>query len=253
MSFITTQATSYQNQSKTQQNVGLRMIDMLNVEKGAIVLDLGCGTGYLAKVLSERVGPEGKVVAVDPDGERLKIARETYPASNIEYIQADDKTFPPGQYDLVFSNIMIHWISDKKALMKRVYENIHPQGCFAFTTSDGVYPIPEIGEKIFDVLICPNYLQQILHTRTSFQTASEYKSLAFDTGFKQVSMTILPDYPKWNNLDDYIDSMYGWFQGEFDPTQFDQDKLQQLKREYGSGPVIQSEPIRTLHAILYKQ
>ena len=38
--------------------------------------------GYLTKVLSERVGPEGKVVAVDPDGERLKIARDMYSASN---------------------------------------------------------------------------------------------------------------------------------------------------------------------------
>ena len=56
------------------------------------------------------------VVAVDPDGERLKIAREKYSASNIEYTQADDKTFPPGQCDLIFSNIVIHWISDKKAL-----------------------------------------------------------------------------------------------------------------------------------------
>ena len=39
------------------------MIDMLNVEKGATVLDLGCGTGYLTKVLSERVGAEGKVAS----------------------------------------------------------------------------------------------------------------------------------------------------------------------------------------------
>ena len=63
------------------------------MQSGSSVLDLGCGTGYLTKVLSERIGPEGKVVAVDPDGERLKIARENYSSSNIEYIQADDKTF----------------------------------------------------------------------------------------------------------------------------------------------------------------
>ena len=55
-----------------------RMIDMLTLEKGITVLDLGCGTGYLTKVLLDKVGPEGKVVAVDPDGERLKIAREKY-------------------------------------------------------------------------------------------------------------------------------------------------------------------------------
>ena len=39
-----------------------------------------------------------QVVAVDPDGESLKIARENHSASNIEYIQADDQTFPPGPY-----------------------------------------------------------------------------------------------------------------------------------------------------------
>ena len=117
MSSVTTQATSYQNGSKSQQSVGLRMIEMLNVEKGATVLDLGCGTGYLTKVLSERVGAEGKVVAVDPDGERLKIAREKHSARNIEYIQADDKTFPSGQYDVIFSNIVIHWIRQKGSLL----------------------------------------------------------------------------------------------------------------------------------------
>ena len=73
MSSVSMQAASYQNGSTTQQGIGSRMIDILNVEKGATVLDLGCGTGYLTKVLSERVGPEGKVVVVDPDGERLQM------------------------------------------------------------------------------------------------------------------------------------------------------------------------------------
>ena len=45
---------------------GTSVIDTLTIEMGSTVLDLGCGTGYLTKVLSERVGPEGKVVAVDP-------------------------------------------------------------------------------------------------------------------------------------------------------------------------------------------
>ena len=56
--------------------------------------------GWKVSVLSERVGQEGKVVAVDLDGERLKIARERYSASNIEYIEADDKTFPPNIFTL---------------------------------------------------------------------------------------------------------------------------------------------------------
>ena len=34
---------------------------------GDIILDLGCGTGDLSAYLAELVGPNGKVVAVDPD------------------------------------------------------------------------------------------------------------------------------------------------------------------------------------------
>ena len=253
MSSITTQAASYQNGSKTQQGIGIRMIDMLNVEKGATVLDLGCGTGYLTKVLSERVGPEGKVVAVDPDGERLKIARENYSAQNIEYIQADDKTFPPGQYDLIVSNLVIHWISDKKAVLKHVYQNLRPGGCFAFTTTNGIYPIPVIGKTLFNKLVGPNFIDWMMKDKMMFLKESEYNSLASEVKFSQMSTTILPDYPKWRNLDDYIISMHGWFHGEFDPTEFDQEALQEIKKEYGNGPVTQSESIDILYAIFTKQ
>ena len=56
-------------------------------------------------------------------------------------------------------------------------------------------------------------------------------------------MTLVPTYPK---LDEYIDSMHGWFQGEFDPAEFDQEAFQEVKREYGPGPVTQSEPLYKL-------
>ena len=249
---LSCQAFSYEHGSSIQKKVGTELIAQLDIEKGATILDLGCGTGYLTKVLSERVGPEGKVVAVDPDGERLKIARENHSASNITYIQADDQTFPPGQYDLIFCNIVIHWIKDKESLLKRVYETLHSQGSFVFTTSDGIYPVPEIGVKVFDLLIRPGFLQQTLQMKMSFLTESQYRSLAFKTGFKNISMTTMPEYLTWRHLDDYIDSMHGWFQGEFDPSQFDQEALQEIKREYGVGPVIQSKPIKTIYAILKK-
>ena len=223
------EAASYEKNSKTQTGVRIELINQINIQIGATVLDLGCGTGYLTKVLSEQVGPQGKVVAVDPDGERLKIAREKYPACNIEYIQADDKTFPLGQYDLIFCNIVIHWISDKKAALNRVFENLRPGGCFAFTTGDGVFPVPEIGKKVFYKLVGPNFLDQIFKGKLMHLKASEYESLATDVGFIRTSMKIQPLYPKWNNLDQYIDAMYGWFQGEFDPAEFDQETLQEIE------------------------
>ena len=78
MALSAEEAASYENTSRPQEEMGMKLINMTSLKKGNTVLDLGCGTGYLTKVLSDKVGPEGKVVAVDPDGERLKIAREKY-------------------------------------------------------------------------------------------------------------------------------------------------------------------------------
>ena len=246
------QAVSYEQKSGGQRNAGLDLIDMLNVEKGATVLDLGCGTGYLTKVLSERVGPEGKVVAVDPDGERLKIARENYSAPNIEYIQADDKTFPPGQYDIVFSNAVIHWISDKEGLLKHVYNNLCIGGHFAFTTPNGFFPNPAVGIKLFDELVRPNFLHQMFHEKMILLNSTEYRNIAINTGFKEISTNVKDIDLQWTSLESYVEAMYGWFQGEFDPKLFDKAKLDKIRQQHGGGPVVAPEPHKRLYVILTK-
>lgn len=48
----------------TQREDGLELIELLSVGDGNKVLDLGCGRGHLTKVLSDRVGPEGKVIGM---------------------------------------------------------------------------------------------------------------------------------------------------------------------------------------------
>ena len=70
------QASLYHNNSSKQAEAGHKLLSKVKVPSGSSVLDLGCGTGYLATVLSEMVGPEGRVVAVDPDAERIGIAKE---------------------------------------------------------------------------------------------------------------------------------------------------------------------------------
>ena len=246
------EAVSYERKSEGQRRVGMELIDQINIERGATILDLGCGTGYLTKVLSERVGPDGKVVAVDPDRERLKIAREKYSAQNIEYIQADDKTFPSDHYDIVFCNTVIHWIHDKEALYKRVCKNLKPGGQFAFSTPDGSLPVPAIGKKLFDKLLGPNFLVWMLQEKEVYLSANDYETLACRTGLEISILRTRNINMGWKNLDDYIDAMHGWFQGEFDPSQVDKDVLEELKTEYGDGPVVQEQPIIQLYIVLIK-
>ena len=244
---FTTQAANYEHGSDIQKTVELKMIEMLALEKGSTVLDLGCGIGYLTKVLSEKVGPEGKVVAVDPDGERLKIAREKHSASNIDYIQADHQAFPEGQYDIIFSNIVINWISDKKALLKWVYESLSVGGRFAFTAH---MQFLKLEGSFFDNLVGPSFLQETFYEKMIFLNEDQYMALATDIGFTVMSMSKLPTYPMWKNVDDYLESMHGWRHGGFNLSHFDRDALDDLIRKDGNGPIMQLEPIWTIHAIL---
>ena len=55
------QAESYNSSSAGQREEGLVLAQLLSLQRGDKVLDLGCGTGYLTKMLADKVSPDGKV------------------------------------------------------------------------------------------------------------------------------------------------------------------------------------------------
>ena len=232
-----------------ERQSGIEVIVKLGIQTGTTVLDLGCGTDYLTKVLSEQVGPEGKVVAVDPDGEKLKIAREKYSADNIKFIQADNKTFPSGEYDIIFSNYVLHWIHNKEAFLNRVHSNLRPGGLFSFTTYDGVPEYPPVVAKLFN-LMGPNYYQNVFFKKLMYLSASEYWKLV--SAFTVVSFDTECRMTEWKNLDDFICCTHQVLQEMFDPTNIDDNELNKLKEEHGYNTTIRRRSV-LIKAILVKE
>jgi protein-L-isoaspartate(D-aspartate) O-methyltransferase len=76
--------------------------DQLDLRRGQRVLQVGPGTGYYAAVLAEIVGPEGRVIAVEHDGELAARARTGLaPWANVEAVYGDGCTHDPGEVDVV--------------------------------------------------------------------------------------------------------------------------------------------------------
>ena len=93
---------------------------------GDIILDLGCGTGNLSAYLAELVGPNGKVVAVDPDKERVLLAQQSYGnVRNLSFVEGSASNFPGiNSYDIIFSSYVILWIPDKQQLFNNLFESL---------------------------------------------------------------------------------------------------------------------------------
>jgi len=92
----------------------------LEIEPGAAVLDVGCGTGVLFPMLLEKVGQEGRIVALDISGEMLKQAQaKGYP---VECVQGDAQSLPlsDATFDWVICNAVFPHFPDKLRALREI-------------------------------------------------------------------------------------------------------------------------------------
>ena len=226
----TMEAEIYHQTAMKQYEDGITLIDLLSPTKKSKVLDLGCGTGYLSKVLGERVGPGGEVVGVDPDKARIKVAKEKYASSNVVFSVGSTDGFPEAQYDFVFSNYVLHWVNDKESAFKKVYDNLKPGGRFGFLAS--LY-FPPLLSHLCDLAGAENFNEE----KFFFSTVEGYEELSLKCGFSiesKAESEIVYDFP---NFDSLLDWWHGTTHGVFKPALIDSDTMQRFKMLYGDNPI----------------
>lgn len=108
-------------------------LDAIGIEKGSAVADIGCGAGYMTWRLAERVGPAGKVYAVDIQSKMLDLLRrnmaDRHLANVIPVLGAvDDPKLPPNALDLVLMVDVYHEFSEPQQMLRHIRESLRPNG-----------------------------------------------------------------------------------------------------------------------------
>lgn len=89
-----------------------RILDLSGLRSGESVLDVGCGTGTLAVLAKETVGPSGTVCGVDASAEMLVRARSKAARAGVdvrfENAAAQALPFTASSFDLALSTMMLH-------------------------------------------------------------------------------------------------------------------------------------------------
>jgi arsenite methyltransferase len=128
-------AEIYDRVSDFQFEAGKHMVERLGLEEGARVLDVGCGTGRLARWMAERLGPEASVVGIDPLESRIRVARSHAGAVRFEVGRAEDLgAFEDASFDVVCLSSVLHWVADKASALAEIRRVLRPGGRVAVTT-----------------------------------------------------------------------------------------------------------------------
>jgi len=117
-----------------------RLFKKAGIAPGMKVLDVGSGMGDVAFLVSELVGPNGKVIGVDMDATALEKARtraEQINIRNVEFIHGDIHTSAlPGPFDAAVGRLVLLYCADPVAALARIAAQVRSRGIVAFQEMD---------------------------------------------------------------------------------------------------------------------
>jgi trans-aconitate 2-methyltransferase len=105
------------------------LLDLVEPCPGGSVIDLGCGTGELTKVLHQRTSAR-QTTGLDSSETMLARTAE-FASAGLRFQPGDIASFA-GNYDLVFSNAALQWLDDHEALIPAIATHVQPGGQLAF-------------------------------------------------------------------------------------------------------------------------
>jgi trans-aconitate methyltransferase len=117
-------AADYDAHARFVSDLAGPVLDWLNAQPGERILDLGCGDGAVTAAL-QALGAE--VVGADTSEAMLAAAR----ARGLDVRRMDGQALAFGpQFDAVFSNAALHWMTKPEAVIAGVYRALKPGGRF---------------------------------------------------------------------------------------------------------------------------
>ncbi len=107
--------------------------------EGKKVLDLGCGYGWHSDYFIRHGA--SKVVAFDSSIKMVERAKELFGDKNIDFSLSsiEDYEFPEMEYDLVFSNLVLHYVEELEPVFRKIHDALVPGGVFLFNIEHPVF------------------------------------------------------------------------------------------------------------------
>lgn len=117
-------------------------LDVMDLPRTAAVVDLGCGTGVVARALAARAGFAGAVTGIDQSPEFLdagrRLAAREGVGERIEFVLGDahQLDFPAASFDAAIAHTLVSHVHDPLTVLSEAARVVRPGGAVAIFDGD---------------------------------------------------------------------------------------------------------------------
>lgn len=129
-------------EAKTDSGSVRRRLELVGLRPGMHALDAGAGTGAVARVMAEMVGPGGEVVALDFSRDRTRHGSRLARGSGVDNLSfVVDDLYSPGlrekSFDFVWCEFIFEYLADPDAVLAQLAALVRPGGKLVVGDLDG--------------------------------------------------------------------------------------------------------------------
>lgn len=153
--------------------VGEQAIALMQIHADAKVLDVGCGSGWAARLLAEQAS-NGRVVGIDVSDEMIRVAREQsqdYASIEFRVASAEALPFDDATFTHAFSMESLYYYADIEKAAREIKRVVQPGGMFV--TVVDLYRENKPSHQWIEALRVPVHLLSV----------ADYRSLLEQSGF----------------------------------------------------------------------
>ena len=186
-----------------------RLIDATDFESDDRVLDVGCGTGIVARRLTDRAGGAGTVVGLDINEKMLELAETTAAKSQLEiewwHGDATDLPFSDGTFDVVLCQQALQFVTDPSAAFQEMHRVLNPGGRVAASVwrplkyNPGYVELAEALERHVG-----DDAEAMMRSPFPEWTGEDLGTLGRDAGFSESLLTIEIGSMRYPSVEEFV-------------------------------------------------
>ncbi len=202
----------YEAMFRLDDRRGDALLAPVGVAPGEVIVDFGCGPGYVAAQLARLTGPDGHVHAVDVNAafvERARaVAAEAGRADRVTVHHTVDERvpLPDGSIDRVYAKNVLEYVPDLDAVLDELHRTLRTGGTMVASDSD-------FGFVVIEPLAPTEVTELFEAAAPAFRepfVGRKLRSAYLRAGFTDVQVTITASVDTAGHLRGVIENMLGY-------------------------------------------